>query len=82
MSGYGSMMTIAPESFPTSNRMYGMTALTVCSRSGGMLSPIITGYLLEIPNGKLISFILFFASFAIAGLLILLVKETKGKKSG
>ncbi|OMJ67349.1 hypothetical protein SteCoe_35510 [Stentor coeruleus] len=77
-----SMFTLGPESFPTSVRSTGLSLAMVCARFGGILSPIITGYLLEITNGFYISLALFCGAYIVSGFLVLLLEETKGKKIG
>lgn len=77
-----SMFTLGPESFPTSVRSTGLSLAMVCARFGGILSPIITGYLLEISNGFYIALALFCGAYILSGLLTLFLEETKGKNLG
>ena len=74
---YSALFTIAPESFPTRIRGIGTGILGIFSRIGGIVTPIITGYLLESENGFEITIILFSVFYLACGLLIILLKETR-----
>ena len=73
------MFTIAPESFPTETRGIGLGIANIAARIGGISSPIVTGYLLEFDNGFELCITLYAICFALTGLMILLLKETKLK---
>lgn len=79
---YSAMFTIAPESFPTSARSTGLAVVNLFSRIGGIASPIITGYFLEIPNGKFYALLSICIIFILAGLFATMLKETRGQKIG
>ena len=68
-----------PESFPTETRGIGQGIAGVSARIGGIISPIITGHLLEYDNGFELCIALYTSCFAIAAVFILLLKETKLK---
>lgn len=76
------MFTIGPESFPTSVRSAGLGFIHVMSRIGGMLSPIITGYFLELPSGVFLSLLSLCVTFSAAGAFMICLKETRGLKTG
>lgn len=78
-AAYAAMYTIAPESFPTQTRGIGMGIANVAARIGGIISPYITGILLEYSNGFEMVVFLYSSCFTVTGVIFLLLKETKLK---
>jgi hypothetical protein len=76
------MFTIGPESFPTSVRSTGVAIINVFSRTGGIISPIVTGYFLELPNGKFYALLSICINYFLSGLCVLALKETRGNRIG
>lgn len=78
-SAYSGMFTIGPESFPTEIRGVGLAIAGMCARIAGITTPIVTGLVLEYQNGFEITIIMYSVSYIIAGVSILMLKETKLK---
>ena len=74
---YSAFLTLAPESFPTSIRGIGCGIYGFFGRVGGIISPIMTGLILEFKNGLEINITMYSAFYMICGLFILLLKETR-----
>ena len=77
---YGAFYTLAPESFPTAIRGIGSGIYGLLGRTGGIISPLMTGLILEFENGFEINITIFSAFYMICGLLVLLLKETRPVK--
>ncbi|OMJ86071.1 hypothetical protein SteCoe_12509 [Stentor coeruleus] len=80
--GLSAMFTIGPESFPTSIRSKALALMNVTTRIGGISSPIIIGYFLELSNGKFMGLLCLCVIYITAGVFALLLKETKGQQIG
>ena len=78
-AAYAAFFTIMAESFPTETRAIGQGIAGIAGRIGGIISPIITGYLLEYDNGFELCIGLYASCFTVAAAFILLLKETKLK---
>lgn len=78
--GLGAFYTLAPESYPTDIRGVGMAFVNICARAGGIVSPIVTGLLLENDNGFQIAITSYSVVLISVCLYLAPVKETKTTK--
>jgi MFS family permease len=77
--GLGSFYTIAPESFINTVRGTGMAYINITARLGGILTPIVTGILLEMNNGVQITVVMYAFFYAVVAVFVFFVPETKVK---
>ena len=77
MMGYGAMYTINPESYNTDIRNLGVGAANFCAKFAAIISPAFIGWLMTIDGGFQIAITVFAGLFALTGLTVLPLKETK-----
>ncbi|CAG9315000.1 naiP_2 [Blepharisma stoltei] len=77
LMGYGCLYTVTPESYPTEIRNTASGWLFSAARIGGIISPTITGVLLDIPGGKEIALAIYSISFLIDTACVLFLAETR-----
>ena len=69
-----------PECFPTDVRGIGSGFITSFGRIGGIMSPVITNFILQLGDGNKINITILAIIFMFCGLSVLPLKETKPKK--
>ena len=74
---YSAFLTLAPESYPTISRGIGCGIYGLFGKIGGILSPLMTGLILEFKNGFQINITMYSAFYMTCGLFVLLLKETR-----
>lgn len=75
--GFSAMYTLISESFPTEIRSIGVAFCSCCGRIGGILTPIITGLVLEYNNGFRIAIIIFSSLLLLNVTAFSFLKETR-----
>ncbi|CAG9326762.1 naiP_9 [Blepharisma stoltei] len=77
LMGYGCLYTVTPESYPTEIRNTASGWLFSAMRIGGIISPTITGVLLDTPGGKEIALAIYSVSFLVDTTCVLFLKDTR-----
>lgn len=77
--GWGALYTIVPESYDTNIRSFGVGWANVMSKLGGVLTPTITGLMLEISFTLTIGFLAI--CLGLVGVASAFMTETRGKKA-
>ena len=81
MLSFSALFTMTPESYPTGIRNLANGWGCGCARIGGLISPPLTGWLLDLLGSETIPLVLFAVCFGASGLTGLLLAETKGRIS-
>ena len=79
--GFSALYTLFPESFPTEIRGVAMAYISCCARIGGILSPIITGLVLDYYTRLVIPLSIFAGCYLLGASSVLFLKETKVKEN-
>ena len=77
---YGALWTITPESYPTDIRNTGMGLCSTVSRIGMLIASLLSGVLIDsmgVDRGGYVAIVLYSASVFAAGVLSMLLRETK-----
>ncbi|CAG9325168.1 naiP_8 [Blepharisma stoltei] len=82
MLAYGTLYMITPESYPIEIKSTGCGWSNACGRTGGLLTPIATGWLLSMNNGKPIVLALCSLYFLISGISSFFIQESKMLNKG
>lgn len=76
--GWGAVYVIVPETYETKIRSFGVGWANAMANLGGLMAPVITGYMLEISFSITIVFLSLFT--ILVGIVAAFMKETKETK--
>ena len=80
LMAYGALYTITPESYPTDIRNTGLGLCSTISRVGMLIAPLLSGVFIDsmgIDAGGAVAVVLYSACVFVAGVLTMLLRETK-----
>ncbi len=83
LGAWGVVYTYTPELYPTRIRAFGSGWAAAVGRTGGILAPVVVGYMISAKDGFMNVFIMFtVVMLAIACAVLYAGEETKGKSLG
>lgn len=76
-AGWSGLFTINAEIYETEVRSTGVGWGNAAAKLGGLVSPALTGVIVDSVGGEVVVMILVMAWFAIVGISVVFVKETR-----